>query len=103
MEKFIVQLGANARQILAGVDHPGLLRGRAEHVVNGAYADGCAQQVAHEFDNAEIRTAAHLRQRDDHLTQPSFGERYLEQDFIVAGGGDESGSSSQRRALRACW
>jgi hypothetical protein len=80
----VVQPRANARQILAAVDHPGLLRGRPEHVVNGAYADGYAQQVAHEFNNAEIRAAAHQRQRDDHLTQPSLGDRYLEQDMIVA-------------------
>jgi hypothetical protein len=44
----------------------------------------------HEFDNAEIRAAAHQRQRDDHLTQPSLGDRYLEQDFILRSGADES-------------
>ncbi len=88
--KLIVQPGANARQILAAVDHPGLRRGRAEHGVDGADADGCTQQLAHELDDAETRAAAHQRQRDDHLTQPSLGEQYLEQDCIVRAGGDES-------------
>jgi hypothetical protein len=32
VEKFIVQPGANTRQILRAVDHDGLLRGRGEHV-----------------------------------------------------------------------
>jgi hypothetical protein len=58
--------------------------------VNGAHADGCAQHITHEFDNAKIRAAAHQRQRDDHLMQPSPGDLYLEQDFIVRAGGDES-------------
>ena len=58
--------------------------------MNGARADGCAQHIAHEFDDAEIRTATYQRQRDDHLTQPSLGDRDLEQDFIVRVGGDES-------------
>jgi hypothetical protein len=90
LEDFIVQPRANTRQVLAAVDPPGLLRGRAEHGMDGARADGCAQHITHEFDNAEIRAAARQRQRDDHLTQPSLGDRYLEQDFIVRAGGDES-------------
>jgi hypothetical protein len=85
VEKLIVQPGANARQILRAVDHASLLRGCVEHVVNGADADrppslacSVAQQVAHEFDNAELRTAAHQRQCDDHLAHPSLGDLYLE-------------------------
>jgi hypothetical protein len=78
VEKLIVQPGANARQVLRAVDHAGLLRGRVEHVVDGADADRPAQHVTHEFDNAEIRTAAHQCQCDDHLAQPSLGDLYLE-------------------------
>jgi hypothetical protein len=100
VEEFIVQPGANARQVLRVVDHTGLLRGRPEHVVNGAHADGYAQHVTQEFDNAEIRAAAHQRQRDDHLTQPSLGDRYLEQGFIVRGDGDESVIQRETRLVR---
>jgi hypothetical protein len=99
VEKFIVQPGANARQILRTFDHAGLLSGRLEHVMNSADADRPAHYVTHEFDNAEIRTAAHQCQCDDHLAQPSLGDRYLEQYRIVRGGGEESVIQSVTRLV----
>ena len=41
------------------------------------------QQVTHELDDAEIRAAAHQRQRDDRLAQPSLGDLHLKQHLIV--------------------
>ena len=67
--------------------------------MNGADADRPAQHVTHELENAEIRTTAHQRQRDDHLAQPSLGDRYLEQHRIVRGGGDESVIQSATRLV----
>jgi len=67
--------------------------------VNGADADRPAQHVTHELENAEIRTAAHQRQRDDHLAQPSLGDLYLEQHRVVRGGGDESVIQSATRLV----
>src|SRR5208337_2882741 len=55
---------------------------RLKHVVNGAQADGYAQQVTQELDDAAIRAAAHQRQRDDHLAQPCFGDCELEKHAI---------------------
>ena len=48
------------------------------------------QHSTHELENAEIRTPAHQRQRDDRLAQPSLGDLYLEQHRIVRGGGAEN-------------
>jgi hypothetical protein len=53
--------------------------------VNGAQADGNAQQVTQELDDAAIRTVAHQRQRDDHLTQPCFGDGELEKHAVFWG------------------
>ena len=66
-----------------GVDRARLPRGRLEHVVDAAQADGQAQQVAQELDDAAVRAAADQRQRDDHLAQPGLGHRQLEQHRLV--------------------
>jgi hypothetical protein len=52
---------------------------------------GHAQQVTHELDDAEIRSAAHQRQRNDRLTRPCLGDLHLEHDVIVIGGGRREG------------
>jgi hypothetical protein len=59
-------------------------------VVNRADADGQAQQIAQELDNAAIRAVADQRQPDDHLAQPSPGDRQLKQHRIVPRGRRES-------------
>ena len=85
------------------VDHARLPRGRLEHVVDVAQADGHAQQVAQELDDAAVRTAADQRQPDDHLAQPGLGDRQLEQHLLVRASADEKASSSAARALCVCW
>ena len=54
-----------------------------------AQADGQAQQVAQELDNAAVRAAADQRQSDYHLAQPGPGDRQLEQHLILPHGGRE--------------
>jgi len=68
------------------VDQARLPRGRLKHVVDAAHADGHAQQVAQELDDAAIRAAANQRQPDDHLAQPGLGHRQLEQHLNVRRG-----------------
>jgi hypothetical protein len=84
-----VQAHANARQVWLAVDHARLPRSRLEHVVDVAQADGQAQQVAQELDDAAVRTAADQRQSDNHLAQPGPGDRQLEQHLILPHGGRE--------------
>jgi hypothetical protein len=71
------------------VDRARLLRGRLEHAMDVTQADGHAQQVAQELDDAAIRAAADQRQPDDHLAQPGLGHRQLEQHRAVRHGGRE--------------
>jgi len=72
------------------VDRARLPRGRLEHVVDAAQADGQAQQVTQELHDAAIRAAADQRQPDDHLTQPRLGHRQIEQHLVVRRGRRES-------------
>ena len=81
---------------------PACCAAAAEHDVNGADADGYAQQVTHELDNAEIRTPAHQRQRDDHLAQPSLGDRISNRTSSSVAA-ERKASSSAQRALSVCW
>ncbi len=83
LEDLIVQAHPNAGQVLVVVDRARLPRGRLEHVVDAAQADGHTQQVAQELDDAAIRAAADQRQPDDHLAQPGIGDRQLEQHLMV--------------------
>jgi len=83
LEDLVMQAHPNAGQVLLPVDDARLQRGRLQHVVNSAQADGQAQQVTHELDDAAIRAAADQRQPDDHLVQPGLGDRHLEQHLIV--------------------
>ena len=84
-----MQADPNARQVLALVDRARLPRCRLEHVVNAADADGDAQQVTQELDDAAIGTAADQRQGDDDLAQPGLAHRQLEQHRAVRRGGRE--------------
>jgi hypothetical protein len=59
--------------------------------VNAADADGYAQQVAHELDDAAIRAAADQHQRDDELAQPGLGHRQLEQRLLAVRRGGREG------------
>jgi len=68
------------------VDRARLPRGRLEHVVDAAQADGHTQQVAQELDDAAIRAAAGQRQPNNHLVQPCLGDRQLEQHLMVGRG-----------------
>jgi len=43
-------------------------------MVNGAHADGQAQQVTQELHDATIRAAAGQRQPDDRLAQPCLAK-----------------------------
>jgi len=86
LEELVVQANANAGQVLALVDRARLPRGRLEHVVDAAQADGHAQQVTQELDDATIRAAANQGQPDDHLAQPGLGHRQLEQHLTVGRG-----------------
>jgi len=54
--------------------------------VDAAQADGQAQQVTQELDDAAIRAAADQRQPDDDLAQPGLGHRHLEQHLAVRHG-----------------
>ena len=90
VEDLIVQAHPNARQILLLVDGASLLRGQLKHIMDSADADGHAQQVAQELDNAATRTVADQRQPDDHLAQPDPGDRQLKQNRIVPCGRRES-------------
>ena len=83
LEDLIVQAHPNAGQVLLPVDDAGLQGGRLEHVADAADADGQAQQVTQELDDAAIRAVADQRQPDNHLAQPGPGHRYLEQHLIV--------------------
>lgn len=82
-----MQTHANARQILAVVDHVRPPRQRLKDLVNGADADRNTQQVTHELHDATIRAVADQRQRDDHLAQPGLGDRQLEQHLVFRCGG----------------
>jgi hypothetical protein len=64
------------------VDDTRLPRGQLEHVMNGADADGHAQQITQELHDAAIGAAANQRQRDDHLTQPSLADGQVEQHVV---------------------
>ncbi|MBV8870882.1 MAG: hypothetical protein JOY65_15955, partial [Acetobacteraceae bacterium] len=86
-----MQADPNARQVLTLVDRARLPCCRLEHAVNGAHADGHAQQVAQELDDAAIGTAADQRQGDDDLAQPGLGHRQLEQHLLVARRGGREG------------
>jgi hypothetical protein len=50
--------------------------------MNGANADGHAQQITQELHDAAIRTAADQSQRDDHLAQPCLGDGQLKQHLV---------------------
>ncbi len=89
LEDLIMQADPNARQVLALVDRARLPRCRLEHVVNAADADGDAQQVTQELDDAAIGTAADQRQGDADLAQPGLAHRQLEQHRAVRRGGRE--------------
>jgi hypothetical protein len=82
LEDLVVQAHPDAGQVLVAVDHARLPRDRLEHVVDAAQADGHAQQVAQELDDAAVRAAADQRQPDDHLAQPGPGDRQLEQHLL---------------------
>jgi hypothetical protein len=83
LEDLIMQAYPNAGQVLVVVDDTRLAGSRLEHLMNGADADGHAQQVTQELHDAAIRAAADQGQRDDHLAQPCRGNRQLEQHFVV--------------------
>jgi len=68
---------------LVVVDRACLPRRGLKHVVDAAHADGHAQQITQELDDAAIRAVADQRQRDDHLAQPGLGDRHLEQHLVV--------------------
>jgi hypothetical protein len=86
MEDLIVQAHPNAGQVLLTVDDASLMRGRLKHIVDGADADGHTQQITQELANAAIGAVADLRQPNNHLAQPSLGDRQLEQNRIVQRG-----------------
>jgi hypothetical protein len=59
-----------------------------------------ARHVTQELENAEIRAAAHQRQCDDHLAQPSLDDLYLEQHRIVGSAGNDRVIQSTTRLPR---
>ena len=62
LEDLIMQAHTDAGQVLVVVDDLGLLRGRLQHVMNGADADGHAQQVTQDLHDPAIGAAADQRQ-----------------------------------------
>jgi hypothetical protein len=82
LEDLIMQAHTDAGQVLVVVDDLGLLRGRLQHVMNGADADGHAQQVTQDLHDPAIGAAANQRQRDDHLAQPCLADGQLEQHVV---------------------
>ena len=82
LKDLIVQAHTNAGQVLVMVDDTRLPRGQLEHMMNGADADGHAQQITQELHDAAIRAAADQRQRDDHLAQPCLADGQLEQHVV---------------------
>jgi hypothetical protein len=87
LKDLVMQAHANARQVLVMVDEAGLPRDRLKQVVNGAHTDGHTQEITQELGDAAIRAVADQRKRDNHLTQPRFGDRQLEQRFVFRRGG----------------
>jgi len=102
VEDLVTQAHANAGQVLVVVDDARLPCGRLQDVVNAAHADGQAQQVTQELDDAAIRAAADQRQPDDHLAQPGLGDR-PSNSTSWSGVADRNASFNATRALCVCW
>ena len=58
LENLVVQADSNWREVDAAVDGACLPRRRLMNVVDGAFADAHAQQVAHQFDDAAVRAVS---------------------------------------------
>jgi hypothetical protein len=65
-----VQTDPDAREIDAGVDGDGSLRGLLMNVVNGAQRKVHSQQIVHEFDDAAKRRVTDMCQRDPDRREP---------------------------------
>jgi len=70
--------------------------------VNAAQADGHAQHVAQELDDAAIRAAADQRQPNDHLTQPGLVTANSNS-TSSSGVADKKAPSNAATALCVCW